>query len=204
MDNPLKFAVVFLFGFIVGFLVYDRFFVPEHTTEYRETIVTDTTFKHYKEKYLVDSIKSKSLSDSVEFFRKKYRGILTKNNIQIVHDSVFVDKPFLAPLKRFNGQRAFLYGNTHFNAVVAGELLDMEISNDFKIPTVTNTITKTTQTVVKPSGLYGTLGFRVGEQQQLSTLIGATYLKDKSMINYSFDLKLKSHQVGVGFKVLGK
>lgn len=201
MDS-LKFVVVFLFGFIVGFLVYDRFFAPEFTTEYREKIVIDTTYQHYKEKYQIDSIKSKSLSDSIEFFKKKYKVILTKNNIQIVHDSDFIDKPFLAPLRRFNGQRAFLYGNTHFNAVVAGELLEMEISNDFKIPQITNTITKETKVTIKPSGLYATLGF--GVNQQLSTLIGATYLKDRSMINYSYDLRLKSHQVGVGFKVLGK
>lgn len=203
MDNSLKTIVLILLGFIIGFLVYDWFFAPEFTVEYREKIVTDTTYKHYKEKYQVDSIKSKSLSDSIDFFKKKYKGILTKNNITIVHDSVFINKPFLAPLRRFNGQRAFLYGNTHFNAVVAGELLDMEISNDFRIPQITNTITKENRTIIKPSGLYGTLGFRMGDQQ-LSTLVGATYLKDRSLIFYNYDLKLQSHQAGVGFKILGR
>jgi len=202
MDLGLRYAILVFAGVLIGMFIYDRFLVPEHETTYKETIVTDTTFKHYKERYLVDSIKSKSLSDSVEFFRKKYKGILTKNNIIIVHDSVFIDKPFLAPLRRFNGQRSFLYGNTYFNATVAGELLDMEITNDFEIPVVTNTITKETKSVIKPSGLYITLGF--GVNQQLSTLIGATYLKDKSMISYSYDLRLKSHQAGIGFKVFGR
>jgi len=202
MDFGIRYAILILVGILIGMFIYDRFLVPEHETTYKETIVTDTTFKHYKEKYLVDSIKSKSLSDSVEFFKRKYKGILTKNNIIIVHDSVFIDKPFLAPLRRFNGQRSFLYGNTYFNATVAGELLDMEITNDFEIPTITNTITKETKVTIKPSGLYATLGF--GVNQQLSTLIGATYLKDKSMISYSYDLRLKSHQAGIGFKVFGK
>jgi len=203
MDLGLRYAILVFAGILIGMFIYDRFLVPEHETTYKETIVTDTTFKHYKEKYLVDSIKSKSLSDSVEFFKKKYKGILTKNNIIIVHDSVFIDKPFLAPLRRFNGQRSFLYGDTYFNATVAGELLDMEITNDFEIPVVTNTITKETRTIIKPSGLYMTVGFRSGESN-FSTLIGATYLKDKSMVSYSYDLKLKSHQAGIGFKVFGK
>jgi len=203
MIDRASLIIAALIGFLVGVLVYGIFFVPEIETSYRETIVTDTTYKHYKERYLIDSIKSKSLSDSLGFYKKKYRGILSKKNIILVPDSVFVNEPFLAPLQRSTGQRSFLYGNTYFDAVVAGELLEMSITNDFKIPQITNTITKETRTVIKPSGLYGTVGFRVGDTQ-LSTLIGATYLKDRSLISYSYDLRLKSHQAGVGFKILGK
>jgi hypothetical protein len=203
MDNYLKIVVIAFFGFVCGLFVYDRFLIPQHETVYRETIVTDTTYKHYKEKYQIDSIKSISLSDSIDYYKYRYGKKLKDKNIVIVHDSVFVDKPFLAPLRRFSGQQAFLYGNTYFDATVAGELLDMEITNDFRIPQITNTVTKTTQTVIKPSGLYGTVGFR-GDGNNFSTLLGLTYLKDKSLISYSYDLKLKSHQVGVGFKVLGR
>jgi len=197
MDLGLRYAILVFAGVLIGMFIYDRFLVPEHETTYKETIVTDTTFKHYKEKYLVDSIKSKSLSDSVEFFKKKYKGILTKNNIIIVHDSVFVDKPFLAPLRRFNGQRAFLYGNTYFNATVAGELLDMEITNDFKIKTITNTITKETKTVIKPKGLYvGIMG-----NSNIGAGPSVDYLDNNYLFSYNYDAVNKNHSIGIKKKI---
>lgn len=109
MDNTLKLVVVFAFGFLSGLFFYDRFLVPEHTTEYRETIVTDTTFAHYKDKYRSDSVKWVSKSDSIEFFRNKYQTALKRDNIVIVHDSVFSDKPFEAPLRRYSGFKPSLW-----------------------------------------------------------------------------------------------
>jgi len=202
MDNYLKIGL-FVAGLLAGMFVYSKFFVPEFTTEYVEKIVIDTAYKEYREKYLVDSISKSSLSDSVEFYKSKYEKKLREKNIKIVHDTVFNDKPFEAPLRRFTGSKPFLYGNTSFDATVAGELLDIELSNNFRIPTITNTITKETRTVIKPSGLYGAFGVRAGDQQ-LTPLLGATYLKDKSMIYYNYDLKLRSHQAGIGVKIIGR
>lgn len=194
-------VMIFIAGLVLGLLLYHWFLKPEITTEYFETIVveTDTTNSYYKEKYKVDSIKSVSLSDSIDYYKLKYQTILKDRNIIIVPESEFKDKPIIAPLRRFNGEQSFLYGNTYFQAIVAGELLDMEITNDFKIPTITNTIerTKTITNTINRRGLFG------GINGNSNLGIGPTvqYLNNKSIFTYNLDLTNEVHTVSITRKI---
>lgn len=163
-------------------------FFPEITTKkVVETVYeTDTTYQHYKEKYRMDSIKSIALHDSIGYYKKKYSQKLKEGNVIIIEEPK-KNEPFSAPLRRFTGQRPFLYGNTFFSTVVAGELLEIDITNDFKIPTITNTITtkETITRTVYSKGLY--LGG--GVNSLLDPKIGAAYVNNKWVVNYDYSFK---------------
>lgn len=170
------------------------FFWPEMTVIEKETIVTDSTYVEYKERY--DSIQKNriSLTDSIEYYKKIFD---IPPVVIIEHDSVFIDKPFSAPLRRFTGSQPFLYGNTTYNAIVAGELINIGIENDFNIPQVTHTITKETTKIINPKGLY--VGGSISDQ--IVPSLGASYLNNKWLFDYRYDVPMKSHSIGFKFKV---
>ena len=92
------------------------------------------------------------------------------------------------------------YGAVAFTAFcVAIEVLKTSIMTDFKIPSVTNTITKETKTVKikKPTGLYAVGGLH----SDLKLYYGATYVRDKLMIGYKIRLDKQIHSLEVGYKV---
>ena len=182
MDNSLKSIVIGVLAFIAGMFIYSKFFVPEFTTTVVEKTTTDTVYREVRDTVFLTKIKHSYQRDTI---------ILTET------DTIRV------PLQSFSEIFPVLYGNVSVFGEVAGKLTKMAVSTDFDIPTITNTVTKETRTVIKPSGLYGTLGARAGEQQ-LSPIVGATYLKDKALIFYNYDFILKSHQAGIGVKILGK
>jgi hypothetical protein len=183
-------------GLILGLLIYRTFFYPDFTerVEVVERVTVDSTYFEYKEKY--DSIASIriDLSDSIEKYLSKI-----PPEIIIVHDSVFIDKPFYAPLRRFKGSQPFLYGNTTYNALVAGEMLNISLENDFRIPQINYTIERDRKVsrTVKPRGLY--VGGSVSDQVQWSA--GASYLDNLWMFDYRYDVGIGSHSVGVKRKV---
>lgn len=191
MDYRIIFTVI---GIAIGIAIMKFFFWPEVTVIEKETITVDSTYVEYKEKYDSLEMIRYNLSDSIEYYKELYN---IPPEVVIVHDSVFIDKPFYAPLRRFNGSQVFLYGNTTYNALVAGELLNIKIENDFNIPHITNTITKETVKVIHPKGLY--LGGSVSDQINFSA--GATYLDNNWMFDYQYNMTLKSHQIGIKRKV---
>jgi len=191
MDNRIIFGVI---GVATGMFLMKFFFWPEVTVIEKETIVIDSTYVEYKEKYDSISLERISLSDSIEFYKDLYD---IPANVVLVHDTVFQNKPFEAPLKRFSGSQPFLYGNTTYDAIVAGEMLNISIENDFKIPHITNTITKETTKIIHPKGLY--LGGSVSDKINFSA--GATYLDNNWMFGYDYSVTMKSHSIGIKRKV---
>jgi hypothetical protein len=193
MDNRVIYLIV---GIGLGLLIYRTFFYPEFTerVEVEERVTVDSTYFEFKEKY--DSIASIriDLSDSIEKYLSKI-----PPEIIIVHDSVFIDKPFYAPLRRFTGSQPFLYGNTTYDALVAGELLNISLENDFRIPQVKQTIERerTVTRTIRSRGLY--VGGAVSDQVQWSA--GASYLDNLWMFDYRYDVGIGSHSVGVKRKV---
>jgi hypothetical protein len=185
----------------VGLIAYHWFLSPEVTTsiDYKETIVVDSTYKDlYLDLKMEVNRQEASLNDSIEYFKELYKDQL--GNIEIVSDTVFKDKPFIAPLRRFNGSRIHLYGMTRYNALVAGELLDMSIINDFKIPDITNTIYKETTitNTIEPKGaLY--VGGLVSQEMTFSVM--AAYQRKNVQLVYQYDLPTKQNRIGGLFNV---
>jgi len=132
-DERIKIAILaFIAGVILAFIVYPR---PEQETVYKfETKVeTDTVYKEIKDTVYIPKTKIKT---------------------EVLRDTILVDyKPII---KSFSATTPFEYGKTYVSGEVLGEVLKMTVTNDFKIPTVTNTITNTeTKTIVqKPKGIY--------------------------------------------------
>lgn len=150
------------------------FFWPEFETktEIIEIIKTDTVFV--------------TIRDTVRINR-------TQIKHEVLRDTVLID--FKPEIKLFTASIPFLYGNTYLTGEVLGEVLKMDVSNDFKIPTVTNTVTITeTNTIIKkPRGLY--LG--AGVNSQLNPNVTAHYLDNQFIFSYQYYPTIKSHGIGV-------
>jgi hypothetical protein len=75
----------------------------------------------------------------------------------------------------------------------------MSVTNDFKIPVVTNTITNTeTQTIIKKSkGLY--LGASINSL--LNPGATASYVDDKYLFQYQYQPVTRIHTLGVSKKL---
>jgi hypothetical protein len=177
--HPVTFGIL---GFVLGLIVYGWFLKPESetTTVIKETFKTDTVFVVQK--------------DTVTLYRDKIKH-------EYLRDTILL--PDWRPsIKAFKAVYPVLYGNIHLSGEVLGEVLKTSITTDFNIPTVTNTITrdKTTTIIKKPTGFYTVGGFN----SDFKYSVGATYLKDNSMIGYRYQPQLKIHSLEVGFKVFGK
>jgi hypothetical protein len=167
MDKALLIAVVFLLGIVSGYILFDWQRGNDVAKVITKTEVkTDTVFVH--------------LTDTVHVLR-------TEIKIEHLRDTIFAE-PYEAKINAFKTSKPFLYGNTTVSGEVLGEVLKMDIVNDFKIPTITNTITNTTTITKKPSGIFLTAGVN----QQLVPFVGVTLIKDR----YLFGITNNSIQLG--------
>lgn len=175
-DERIKIAIIsFLIGVVLTFIIYPK---PEAEEIYRFTTVTETDT-------LIVEVK-----DTVYVPKNKIK-------TQVLRDTVLVDhKPII---KAFSTTTPFEYGNTYVSGEVLGEVLKMSVTNDFKIPVVTNTVTNTeTRTIVqKPKGIY--LGLGVNSLLQPSA--SASYLDNKYLFQYQYQPLQRIHQIGVSKKL---
>jgi hypothetical protein len=175
-DERIKIAIIsFLIGMVLTFIIYPK---PEAEEIYRFTTVTETDT-------LIVEVK-----DTVYVPK-------TKIKQKVLRDTVLVDhKPII---KAFSTTTPFEYGNTYVSGEVLGEVLKMSVTNDFKIPVVTNTVTNTeTRTIVqKPKGIY--LGLGVNSLLQPSA--SASYLDNKYLFQYQYQPLQRIHQIGVSKKL---
>jgi hypothetical protein len=177
--HPATFGIL---GFVLGLLVYGWFLKPESETiiEYKESIKSDTVYVVQK--------------DTVTLYRDK-----------IVHeylrDTILLTS-WKPSIKAFRAVYPVLYGNVHLSGEVLGEVLKTSITTDFKLPQITNTITKekTTTIIKKPTGFYAVGGFN----SDFRYSVGATFLRDRSMIGYRYQPQTDIHSMEVGFKIIGK
>jgi len=167
--------LAFLAGVILAFIVYPK---PEAEEIYKFTTTTET-----------DTV-FLTISDTVYVPK-------TKIKTQVLRDTILVDyKPII---KSFSATTPFEYGNTYVNGEVLGDVLKMSVTNDFKIPTVTNTITNTeTKTIIKKSkGLY--LGANINSL--LDPGASASYVDDKYIFQYQYQPVTKVHSLGISKKL---
>jgi hypothetical protein len=177
LDDERKLIAIisFLIGAILTVIIYPK---PEAEEIYKFTTVTklDTVF--------VDKV-------STVYIPK------TKIKQTVLRDTILVDhKPVI---KAFSTTTPFEYGNTYVSGEVLGEVLKMSVTNDFKIPVVTNTVTNTeTRTIIqKPKGFY--LG--VGVNSLLDPGVKASYLDNKYIFEYQYQPVTKIHSLGVSKKL---
>jgi hypothetical protein len=168
-------TISFLIGALITFLIYPK---PEQETVYKfETVTkTDTLIVEVKDTVYIPKTKIKQT---------------------FLRDTVLVD--YKPEIKSFSTTTPFEYGNTYVNGEVLGEVLKMSVTNDFKIPVVTNTITNTeTKTIIKKSkGIY--LG--AGINSLLKPSASVSYLDDKYLFQYQFQPLERVHQIGVAKKL---
>lgn len=175
-DERIRIAILaFIAGLILAFIVYPR---PEQETVYKFKSVTktDTLILEVKDTVYVPKMWIKS---------------------QFVRDTVLEE--YKPTISLFRTTTPFEYGNTHVSGEVLGEVLKMSVTNDFKIPVVTNTITETkTETIVKkPKGIY--LGASVNSLLQPAASVA--YLDNKYMFEYQYQPLQNIHQIGVSKKL---
>jgi hypothetical protein len=175
-DKRIQIAIIsFLIGVVLTFIIYPK---PEAEEIYRFTTVTETDT-------LIVKVK-----DTVYIPKNKIK-------TQVLRDTLLIDhKPII---KAFSTTTPFEYGNTYVSGEVLGEVLKMSVTNDFKIPVVTNTVTNTeTRTIVqKPKGIY--LG--VGVNSLLQPSASASYLDNKYLFQYQYQPLQRIHQIGVSKKL---
>jgi hypothetical protein len=168
-------TLAFIAGAIVAFIFYPK---PEAEEVYKTRTKVET-----------DTIYSRSI-DTV-FINQ------TKIKTEVLRDTVLIDsKP---NIKAFSTTTAFEYGNTYVNGEVLGEVLKMSVTNDFKIPVVTNTVTvdKVSTVVIKPKGIY--LGVNVNSLLQPGAKVA--YLDNKYIFEYQYQPLQRIHQIGVSKKL---
>ena len=175
-DKKIQIAIIsFLVGAILTLLVYPK---PEAEEIYRFTTVTET------DTLFVDKV-------STVYIPKK------EIKTQVLRDTILVDHT--PTINAFSSTTPFEYGNTYVNGEVLGEVLKMSVTNDFKIPVVTNTVTNTeTRTIIqKPKGIY--LG--AGVNSLLKPSASVAYLDNKYLFQYQYQPIQKIHQIGVSKKL---
>jgi hypothetical protein len=176
-DNQrIKIAIIsFLIGAMSAFMVCSK---PEGEVVYNFTTKTkiDTVFV--------------SFTDTVYISKKEIK-------TQVLRDTILID--YEPTIKSFSTTTPFQYGNTYVNGEVLGEVLKMSVTNDFKIPTITNTITNTqTKTITnKSKGLY--LGANINSL--LEPGASASYVDNKYIFQYQYQPMQKIHQIGVSKKL---
>jgi hypothetical protein len=175
-SQKIQIAILAFFaGVILAFIFYPK---PEAEEIYRFSTVTetDTIYKHIKDTVYVPKTKIKT---------------------EVLRDTILVDhKP---TIKSFSTTTPFEYGNTYVNGEVLGDVLKMSVTNDFKIPTVTNTITNTeTRTIIqKPKGIY----VGAGINSLLDPAAKVAYLDNKYLFQYQYQPVTKVHSLGISKKL---
>jgi hypothetical protein len=167
--------ISFIAGIILAFLIMPK---PESETVYKFESVTntDTLIIEVKDTVYVPKMWIKS---------------------QFVRDTVLEE--YKPTISLFSTTTPFEYGNTYVSGEVLGEVLKMSVTNDFKIPVVTNTVTNTeTKTIIKKSkGLY--LGATVNSLLQPGAAVA--YLDNKYIFEYQYQPLQNIHQIGVSKKL---
>lgn len=168
-------TLAFFAGVILAFIFYPK---PEAEEIYRFSTVTetDTIYKHINDTVYVSKTKIKT---------------------EVLRDTILIDhKP---TIKSFSTTTPFEYGNTYVNGEVLGDVLKMSVTNDFKIPTVTNTITNTeTKTIVeKPKGIY--IGATINSLLDPGAKV--SYLDNKYLFQYQYQPVTKVHSLGISKKL---
>jgi hypothetical protein len=175
-DKKIQIATLsFLAGVILTFIVYPK---PEAEEIYKFTTVreTDTSFIEVRDTVYIPKERIKT---------------------QFLRDTILVDhKP---TINAFSSTTPFEYGNTYVSGEVLGEVLKMSVTNDFKIPVVTNTVTNTeTRTIIqKPKGIY--LG--AGVNSLLKPSASVAYLDNKYLFQYQYQPVTNIHTLGVSKKL---
>jgi len=174
--QKIKIAILaFIAGIIIAFIFYPK---PEAETFYKFETVTkkDTLIVEVKDTVYVPKTKIKT---------------------EVLRDTILID--YKPQISQFKASFPFEYGSTNVSGEVLGEVLKMTAINDFKIPVVTNTITKTkTETIVqKPKGIY--LGATVNSLLQPGAKVA--YLDNKYLFSYQYQPLQKVHQIGVAKKL---
>ena len=175
-SQKIQIAIVSFFaGVILAFIFYPK---PEAEEVYRFSTKTetDTVYKEIKDTVYIPKTKMKT---------------------EVLRDTILVD--YKPTINSFSTTTPFEYGNTYVNGEVLGEVLKMSVTNDFKIPVVTNTITNTeTKTIIKKSkGIY--LGANINSL--LDPGATASYVDDKYMFQYQYQPMTKIHTLGVSKKL---
>jgi hypothetical protein len=175
-DKTILTSIIsFIAGMILAFLLMPK---PEAEEIYKfETVTnTDTLIIEVKDTVYVPKMWIKS---------------------QFVRDTVL--KEYKPTISLFSTTTPFEYGNTYVSGEVLGEVLKMSVTNDFKIPVVTNTVTNTeTKTIIKKSkGLY--LGATVNSLLQPGAAVA--YLDNKYIFEYQYQPLQNIHQIGVSKKL---
>ena len=175
-DKTILTSIIsFIAGMILAFLLMPK---PEAEEIYKfETVTnTDTLIIEVKDTVYVPKMWIKS---------------------QFVRDTVLEE--YKPTISLFSTTTPFEYGNTYVSGEVLGEVLKMSVTNDFKIPVVTNTITNTeTKTIIKKSkGLY--LGASVNSLLQPGAAVA--YLDNKYIFEYQYQPLQNIHQIGVSKKL---
>jgi hypothetical protein len=167
--------ISFIAGIILAFLIMPK---PEAEEIYKFESVTntDTLIIEVKDTVYVPKMWIKS---------------------QFVRDTVLEE--YKPTISLFSTTTPFEYGNTYVSGEVLGEVLKMSVTNDFKIPVVTNTVTNTeTKTIIKKSkGLY--LGASVNSLLQPGAAVA--YLDNKYIFEYQYQPLQNIHQIGVSKKL---
>jgi len=178
MDRFIGLLSFFFSGAIVGLFVYHFFFRPE--VEIINTTVTE------------------SKTDTVYYAVKEPFYIINEKIIHVYEkDTVILD--YKPTINTFSSRFPTLYGNIDINGRVLGQVLNIDLISSQKIPSV-NTLTTLTDTktiLVKPKGFY--LGASI--DNFLNPSLGASYLDNQYIFNYSYNVNLKSHQIGIQKKL---
>ena len=175
-SQKIQIAIVSFFaGVILAFIFYPK---PEAEEVYRFSTKTetDTVYKEIKDTVYIPKTKMKT---------------------EVLRDTILID--YKPTINSFSTTTPFEYGNTYVNGEVLGEVLKMSVTNDFKIPVVTNTITNTeTKTIIKKSkGLY--LGANINSL--LDPGATASYVDNKYIFQYQYQPVTKIHTLGVSKKL---
>ena len=174
--QKIQIAIISFFaGMILTFIIYPK---PEVEEVYKFTTKTETDTVY------------KEIKDTVYIPKKEIK-------TEVLRDTILID--YKPTINSFSTTTPFEYGNTYVNGEVLGEVLKMSVTNDFKIPVVTNTITNTeTKTIIKKSkGIY--LGANISSLLQPGAT--ASYVDDKYIFQYQYQPMTKIHSLGVSKKL---
>jgi len=178
MKDLTKYLIGAAVGIVIGLVVYEKFLKEETEVQivHEEKTVTDTVF--VKEYVTVE---------------------IPKDRVKYVYLRDTVIEGANLPIRNYSGSEPTLYGNIGFRSEVAGEMLNINLFHDISIPSITNTITKTTtKTIIrKPSGIYATAGIN----SNFNYSLGLTYLNDKSLVGYEYQPQIETHSLKVGIKL---
>ena len=174
--QKIQIAIISFFaGVILTFIIYPKPEVEE-IYKFTTTTETDTIYKHIKDTVYVPKTSIKT---------------------EVLRDTILVD--YKPTIKSFSTTTPFEYGNTYVSGEVLGEVLKMSVTNDFKIPTVTNTITNTeTKTIIKKSkGIY--IGASINSLLDPGAKVA--YLDNKYLFQYQYQPVTKVHSLGISKKL---